>query len=114
MTFRDLENGMAVEFADGRIGMVFKGFMTFDYIMSGTGCLLMLKGTDVNQDEELYELAIIKVRSVQTFCNEKFLDSNTMFSRGLTLWKYKEPTVEMTLEEVCKELGKDIKIVKGN
>ncbi len=29
------------------------------------------------------------------------------------IWERKKPVAEMTLEEVCKRLGQDIKIIKG-
>ena len=41
MKFEELENGMTVKLEDGRRGIVYKGFMTYDYIVDiDTGKLL--------------------------------------------------------------------------
>ena len=100
---------MAVKFNNGAIGMVYKGFMTYDYIICNTGEYLSRKGADL--EDSLESLKIKEVRSVQTYCNETFLNPNKMFLCGYVVWQQPE-TVEMTLAEVCKALGKDIKIIK--
>lgn len=46
MKFSDLENGMAVKFNNGAIGMVYKGFMTYDYIICNTGEYISRNGPD--------------------------------------------------------------------
>ena len=109
MKFSDLENGMAVKFNNGAIGMVYKGFMTYDYIICNTGEYIARNGADL--DDSLESLKIKEVRSVQPYCNETLLNPNKMFLLGDVVWKQPE-TVEMTLAEVCKALGKDIKIIK--
>ena len=43
----------------------------------------------------------------------KFLSAEYLRTYFITVWKKKEKVVEeLTLEQVCKELGRDIKIVK--
>ena len=109
MKFSDLENGMAVQFTNGDIGMVYKGFMTYDYIIRNTGRYIYRNGSDL--EDSLESLKIKEVRSVQNYCNDTYLNPVNMFRYGALVWQQQE-TVEMTLSEVCKALGKNIKIIK--
>ena len=52
MKFSDLENGMAVKFNNGAIGMVYKGFMTYDYIICNTGEYISRNGPDLEDSLE--------------------------------------------------------------
>mgnify|MGYP006995658035 CR=1 FL=1 len=108
MKFSELENGMAVEFTNGDIGMVYKGFMTHDY-MGRKGKYIALNGSDL--DPSLESLNIKEIRSARTYCNSTYLKPETMFNKGDLVWQQSE-TAEMTLTEVCKALGKNIKIIK--
>lgn len=111
MQLKDLENGMAVKFENGEIGMVFKDFMTWNYIMDRT--IKVMSYGDNDSERYLEDCKIVEVRSVKKFCNDAFLHPKTMFNRGVVIWE-KPKVTEMTLEEICKALGKNIKIVKGH
>lgn len=119
MKFKDLENGMAIKFSDGKIGMVYKGFMTYNYIIADSGEELF-NYTDHQEElnQTLKAYGAVQVRSVKNFCNDDYLKADIMFSRGEVIWTSdvteEESTIdELTLEQVCEELGRDIKIVKG-
>jgi hypothetical protein len=123
MTFNQLENGHAVKFKDDSIGMVFKDFMTYDYILDSKGNELLTVenqansnyrlGPDHKRFKNLKHFNIIEVRSIKEFCNDTFLNPSKIFERGQTIWEYTKPEpIDMTLAEVCKALGKDIKIVQ--
>ena len=103
-TKADLKNGMIVEYNNGNRRLVLG-----DKLISDKGTAFV---SELNEDLILSDstLAINKVyKSNPWFLNEIFDDAS------LTLiWerKSKPEPVEMTLAEVCKALGKEIKIVK--
>lgn len=121
MQFKDLENGMAVKTADGKCGIVFIGFMSWDYIKfdDNTYYAFSNKTTQdkcvghYNTKNSLTDGNIVEVRSIKGYCTGNILYSAmTMFTIGVSKWKHTQ-IEEMTLEQVCKELGRDIKIIKG-
>ena len=103
-TKADLKDGMVVEYNNGQRRLVFG-----DKLIGNKGNAFVY---ELNEDLILSgsTLAINKVyKSNPWFLNEIFDDAS------LTLiWERKEKpeSVEMTLAEVCKALGKEIKIVK--
>lgn len=109
-TKADLQNGMIVEYACGRKRMVLNGNL-----------LSMTSGhapfTDFLDDLKCKWDADLNINKVYT-CNTDCLTGlpDVFDEHNLTLiWERKEKPepVEMTIEEICKALGKEIKIVKG-
>lgn len=54
---------------------------------------------------------VVSVYKAPSLCR---VDMGFFTCTGDLLWEKPEEAEEMTLEQVCKELGKDIKIVKGD
>ena len=108
-TKADLKDGMVVELANGN-----KYLVLGEVMLNNTGSF-KIERFDDNLELKGYDpkvWAINKAYSIKYACwlQGIFDDDN------LTLiWERKEEPkpVEMTLEEVCKALGKEIKIVKG-
>lgn len=108
-TKADLKDGMIVEYACGWKRMVLNGNLL---CISGHASL-----RDFTDDLKSPWNKSLNINKVYT--------CNTNHSAGLTeifdnhnltlIWERKEEPkpVEMTLEEICKALGKEIKIVKG-
>ena len=109
-TKADLQNGMIVEYANGWKRMVLNGNLL--NITNGRMSLMSICDdlTSVYQSSLNINKAYICNTDALTGLSDVFDEHN------LTLiWERKEEPkpVEMTLEEVCKALGKEIKIVKG-
>lgn len=109
-TKADLQNGMIVEYACGWKRMVLNGNL-----------LSMTSGrapfTDFLDDLKCKWNADSNINKVY-ICNTDHLTGlpDVFDEHNLTLiWERKEKPkpVEMTIEEICKALGKEIKIVKG-
>ncbi len=109
----DLKTGMIVEMADGAKRLVIAN--TLMGLKSGDGGISMqFVNDDLTLDTQLHE-DIVKVYSEPQDGKDNHIGSDiTWFMRdGCTnysrcIWKRPEP-VEMTLEQVCKELGKILK-----
>lgn len=108
-TKADLKDGMIVEYANGWRRMVLNG-----NLLSMSGHALLRDFTDDLKSHFSQGLNIHKVYTCNTGCVS---DLTEIFETcNLTLiWERKEKPkpVEMTIEEICKALGKEIKIVKG-
>lgn len=105
-TKADLQNGMVIRYRNGE-----KRIILNSNIM-GNGCFIPFEQMNDNLTHYANnDYDIIKVyRSSGCTINDYLKDHN------LTLiWERKEKPepVEMTIEEICKALGKEIKIVKG-
>jgi hypothetical protein len=115
MTFKELKNGHVVKFKDGATGIVFKGFMTYDYILkSGGGRVARANNTNCSpaDDIPLVDLGIVEVRTNESHCNDSFLtDAVLAFSSGKHVWKH-EVVKEMTMAELEAKLGYKVKVVK--
>ena len=109
-TKKDLRNGDFVRLRNGDIGVV---VLDIDSIVSRDGCYLNASRYDDDLDivSGYREFDIMKVcRGVHCFNSAK-----DELDRGSSLYIVyeREVVTEMTLDEICKALGKNIKIVKG-
>lgn len=106
-TKADLKDGMVVELANGN-----KYFILNNRILDDYG-YLSLSEYNANleyRDDKSHKYTIKKVYKVDAY-DIDVLDDNY----HTLIWERKEKPkpVEMTIEEICKALGKEIKIVKG-
>lgn len=114
----DLKTGMLVECRNGEVRLVLGA--TLLAAKTGGGISLDYINEDLTRKNgNKHDIVKVYSEPVQAggLCAdltwwvgsnfEKLLDKSNL------LWECKEQVEEMTLEEVCKLLGKDIKIVKG-
>jgi len=87
MKFSELQNGMAVKFSNGKIGMVYKNFMTYDYIIADKKLSIAVGQNEDDQNSLLESFNIVEVRSIRGSCNRNYLEANTMFAKGERVWK---------------------------
>lgn len=103
-TKADLKDGMVVEYAKGDRRMV------LDERIIGPS-------TQANLDDFTKDLKSVndpKFNIVRVYKSHADRLGSLCKDAYLTLiWERKEEPVEMTIEEICKALGKEIKIVKG-
>lgn len=108
-TKADLKDGMIVEYADGWKRMVLNG------ILLGRSEHASLR--DFTDDLKSHFNQGLNINKVYTCNTDRISELEDIFdSHNLTLiWERKErpEPEEMTIEEICKALGKEIKIVKG-
>lgn len=108
----DLKNGDIVELRNGqRYVYIEKYNDRFIYSTNSDEVIVNLKDGEysrlANYDDDLR----YKGRGNCKYDIMKILDMSEFYKKQKWTWE-REKTEEMTLEEVCKELGKDIKIVK--
>lgn len=108
----DLKNGDIVELRNGqRYVYIEKYNDRFIYSTDSDEVIVNLKDGEYsrlgNYDDDLR----YKGRGNCEYDIMKILDMSEFYRKQKWTWE-REKTEEMTLEEVCKELGKDIKIVK--
>lgn len=108
----DLKNGDIVELRNGqRYVYIEKYNDRFIYSTDSDEVIVNLKDGEysrlANYDDDLR----YKGRGNCEYDIMKILDMSEFYRKQKWTWE-REKTEEMTLEEVCKELGKDIKIVK--
>ena len=111
-TKSDLKNGDIVELRNGeRYEYIEKYNDRFIYSTDSDEVIVNLKDGEysrlANYDDDLR----YKGRGNCEYDIMKILDMSEFYKKQKWTWE-REKTEEMTLEEVCKELGKDIKIVK--
>lgn len=111
-TKSDLKNGDIVELRNGeRYVYIEKYNDRFIYSTDSDEVIVNLKDGEYsrlgNYDDDLR----YKGRGNCEYDIMKILDMSEFYKKPKWTWE-REKTEEMTLEEVCKELGKDIKIVK--
>lgn len=111
-TKSDLKNGDIVELRNGqRYVYIEKYNDRFIYSTDSDEVIVNLKDGEysrlANYDDDLR----YKGRGNCEYDIMKILDMSEFYRKQKWTWE-REKTEEMTLEEVCKELGKDIKIVK--
>ncbi len=114
-----LETGMVVETKGGSKWVVSKGCLFGDFLLKEDGCShngLNYYSDDLKYEGNVYGYEIIRVLSVQnTYASNLLRPSNfnkLIMESTKVLWE-SVSVDEMTLQEVCKELGREIKIVKG-
>lgn len=110
MTKNDLQNGMVVQFEDGCIGYVIGDAICGEH--GGTHL------SDFNNDFTSRNISNRIIKTIYDVPNSagysilNLLDKIQTNPKDFTiLWERKE-VEEMTLEQICKELGKEIKIIK--
>ena len=111
-TKSDLKNGDIVELRNGeRYVYIEKYNDRFIYSTDSDEVIVNLKDGEYsrlgNYDDDLR----YKGRGNCEYDIMKILDMSEFYKKPKWTWE-REKTEEMTLEEVCKELGRDIKIVK--
>jgi hypothetical protein len=108
MRKEDLKTGMRVELRNGDIYVVCKNTGT-DYgdILSSNNTWIELG--DFNEDITFKERGSYTSQNdiVKVYKFSGFLDS-----KGELLWEREEEAEEMTMEEICKELGREVKVKK--
>ena len=104
-TKADLKDGMIVECANGK-----RYLALGDNLINGSGFLEIKDyNNDLKSDINPHKWNINKVYKVEAHHINGIFNNNNL----TLIWERKEEPEEMTLEEVCKALGKEIKIVKG-
>ena len=111
MKLSDLKTGMVVETINGN-----KYLVVNDYFIRNDGCMRFS-----TYDEDMTEMSnpeydVVKVwtqkglNSINCMLTTDWLSENRF---GHLIWdRSKEEVVDMTLEEVCQVLGKNVRIVK--
>lgn len=114
-TKKDLQNGDVVKLRDGQVGIVLKDD-TFDRIIFPDKSYYLagyeedLTCSERSDVPDKHNVDIMAVRRAGSTMN--LFGAFTKPQCGKLLYERKE-VEEMTLEEVCKALGKEIKIVKS-
>lgn len=107
-TKADLKTGDVVEFDNGKLGIVITELKTI--VCQSGGYINMSSITpDLTDIYHVTDWAIVKVRRPNEACDCRF--QAMAYGLGALVYERKEPE-EMTLEQVCKELGREIKIIK--
>lgn len=103
-----LKTGMAVELADGRLAMVYENAQNELFFINQGGSIKVAEYDEnlANTNSEWNISKIYGFRHSNHYLNE------VSTNRRYLLWERPVEVEEMTLEQVCKELGREIKIVK--
>lgn len=107
----DLRTGDVVKYRNGEVGIVFTeigsilfrddSYEELDYFKDDLTC----SESDYNK----YDIVAVR-RPTKTYeCRFRAFDKEL----GTLVYEREEPVEEMTIEEVCKALGKDVKIVES-
>ena len=106
-TKNDLSSGDFIQLRDGRYGVVVRDIDTI-VLPNGTYLDINYYNTDLKSKWESVEHDIMKV-----YRGCKCFDHCKNYSGKIVVYDREQDEVEeMTLEEVCKALGKNVKIVK--
>lgn len=115
-TNKDLKTGMIVETTDGILRLIWSNTAI---ALSDSGGGVPVSTLSFKKDNEDWSANVVKVYSEPNYEMRADMtwwieDKNCIErTKAELLWEYKEPVLEMTLEEICNALGKNIKIVKG-
>ena len=105
----NLKTGDVVKFENGQIGLVFK---EFNATAIKEGCLFIgyLKNDLISDNENFTITQVRRPRSMEDCIFETFANEygELIYDKNEEI----EEKVEMTMEEICAALGKNIKIVK--
>ena len=121
MIMEDLKTGMLVRTKDNRLRLILSSTALAIDNNFGGGCdLSEMSFYDSHKilDSKRIPYTIIEVYAEPKKILKADLNWWIQQERLITvggaelLWKYETPPIEMTMEEVCKALGKNIKIVK--
>lgn len=110
MTKEKLKTGMILELMDGRIVMVLLGTENGDIVSGDTWLPLNNYSNDKMFGNEIDTISVKKV--YQPISNSDFLYGKILDIRNANLIWERKPKKEMTISEIEKELGYEIKIVK--
>ena len=111
-TKSDLKNGDIVELRNGeRYVYIEKYNDRFIYSTDSDEVIVNLKDGEYSRLGNYDDNLRYKGRGNCEYDIMKILDMSEFYKKTKWTWE-REKTEEMTLEEVCKELGRDIKIVK--
>ena len=112
-TKADIKDGMIVEY-NQKVGGTNRRLVIDKFLVGADGSALL---SDFKDDLTGFGILVINKVYKCTPCGYPFPTLKDIFNNeNLTLiWerKAKPEPVEMTIEEICKALGKEIKIVKG-
>lgn len=100
----DLKTGMILELDDGEKAMVLLDTDQGDIASGQTWFPL------TSLDNDLYDSCNRVMRIYQPESNREYAQKNWVQAR--LIWTRPEEVVEMTLAQVCKSLGKTVKIIK--
>jgi len=116
MRKEDLKTGMILEFKDGTRGLMLDDEIFFirkdGANFSGSrsrSC--MNKNLEIDEDKRVNK---VFVPNTPKHTNIGYGLSSFIFDKQYKTLVWERQVTEMTLEQVCAALGKDIKIVKGN
>ncbi len=121
MNKQDLKTGMIVELKDGEYRIVLGGSLMG---IAGTGGAYALKWVHDDLTIDGGREPIVAIYDEPHADDDEYIGASAgwferaridmILNHTKCIWrKPKPPAIEMTLEQVCEELGKDIKIVKG-
>lgn len=123
---QDLTTGHVCLHADGRYSMVMKNTCEH-YANSNSGNLIFKSNDRIgiknfnsdftwcnNTTKREKSIAVVKVYKPRNLCNSinVFEPSGFKHSNFTLVWSKPELVQEMTMEQICQALGKQIKIVK--
>jgi hypothetical protein len=120
MQLTDLDTGMVLEFRNGKRGMVIKSIYGDCVYYASNGCneqdeLSVIYTTDLRYSRDNREDCDVMKVLQHSDMHSYLMRNNSMLytcnTANTLLWE-REEIVEMTMLEVCKALGKTIKIVK--
>jgi len=115
MTKNDLKTGMIVETRDNEYALIMGNAVLTLEDNNGGGAPLSLYNEEMLYRGEK-EWDIVCIYAERTDLSGSSLEwklKNSDFLIGELIWERESEIKEMTPEQVCKELGKEIKIVKG-
>ena len=111
MKLSDLKTGMVVKMKDGD-----KFLIVNKYLIGSTNHMLFESYNEDMTNRSGYEcFDIVKVWTLDKMCslNIMLLRPDWLLDNGHLIWDRENgDCVDMTLEEVCKALGKNVRIVK--
>ena len=107
----DLKSGMVLEFSNGERAVVLLGTKQGDIYSGDTWGQLHTYSDDLIPTHSYYDPI---VRILQPSNNRAFsYGKDVSLEDSTILWEYKEPVEELTLAEICKQLGKKVKVIEG-
>ena len=115
MRKEDLKTGMILEFNDKTRGLMLDDEIFF-IRKEGSNFSGSRSRSCLNENLEIRGGKIVKkifVPNTPKHTNIGYRLGSFMFDKNYKTLVWERKTIEMTLEQVCKELGKDIEIVKG-
>ena len=110
-TKADLKSGDIITFREGSYGMYIDTFDSVIFLEDGGSYLPLTDIIDITFKDKYGDLEWDIVKIQRSKKDNGIVRHHWL--EGEVIWEEKPPIEEMTLEEVCKALGKEIKIVKS-